>query len=370
MNQIVSEWGAFVSRLGQEIAELGDIGDPVRVNAEGDPLDADLFLDTLHELEQRGLRPENVVAVTSPNQLVALLDRLDAAARVPATDLNDEGDPPLPEDATIYGVSLRVEPGFPNQNLVMFPPESVTFEGKAVYPNHVAVVESLQEPDLDGSETFDLERVLSELVSVAGVEESVVEVVYENDGDDEGDDPDRKGDTFVADGGYEPPGGEPWVVALGMDGDGDLVVQAVTENVDLDGVDALEHRFYAVDAPNAVREDGTDAGASPALVYGGVMVHNHGDEEDGDEDACICELYAPGGLDVEAESVEGRASVDDLPASIRERVSEAIGADLFDPADLPEFDDEGDDLLGPEAFGLPNPRGGDSLPDTEPRGFQ
>jgi hypothetical protein len=206
MNQIVSEWGAFVSRLGQEIEELGDRGDPVRVNAEGDPLDADLFLDTLNDLEQRGLRPKNVVAVTSPNQLVALLDRFDAAARVPADDLDADGDPPLPEDATICGVSLRVEPGFPNQTLVMFPPESVTFEGRAVYPNHVAVVESLQDPDLDGSETFDLSRVLSELVSVAGVEESVVEVVYEDDADD---DPDRKGDRFVADGGYVPPGDRP-----------------------------------------------------------------------------------------------------------------------------------------------------------------
>ena len=205
MNQIVSEWGAFVSRLGQEIEELGDRGDPVRVNAEGDPLDADLFLDTLHDLEQRGLRPENVVAVTSPNQLVALLDCLDAASRVPAKDAAEDEDPPLPEDATIYGVFLRVEPGFPNQNLVLFPPGSVTFEGEAVYPNHVAVVESLQEPDLDGSETFNLSRVLSELVSVAGVEESVVEVVYE---DDEGE-PDRKGDRFVADGGYVPPGDRP-----------------------------------------------------------------------------------------------------------------------------------------------------------------
>lgn len=340
MNQIVGDWDEFVSRIGNEVEELGNMGDPARFDAGGDALDVDMFLDVLAELEQRGVQSDRLVAVTSPNQLVGLLERLDAASRVSRKDLDDDEEPPLPEEASIFGVPIRVEPGFPEQTLVMFPPEEVTFEGRAIRPSNVGVLESLSVPDLSGDESITLSDVLGELLDDEAVRVEAVEDAAQ-DGDE---DPERKGERFVADGGYVPAGESAvWAVALGEDPDGDLVVQAITEDVELEGVDALEHRFYITNASNSVVEAGTDAGASPVALYSGVMVHSCNGDGGGD-----CELYTPPGLDEEAES-DGTATLDDLPNRVAEAVGQTLGLEVVEPSDL----DSDGEPLGEDAVNIP-----------------
>lgn len=159
-----------------------------------------------------------------------------------------------------------------------------------------------------------------------------------------------------------PIGGEPWAVILGVDTQDDLVIQALTESVDLPEADALEYRFYVSDASNEVVEGGTDAGASPVAVFAGVEIHycNGGDEKD-------CELYTPAGLPETDEDIDpvGRASLDDVPEVVRERAGDSLGGlPMVEPGDL----DGGGEPLGPEEFGI------DSygyLPENrDPRGFQ
>ena len=154
---------------------------------------------------------------------------------------------------------------------------------------------------------------------------------------------------------YDPPGGEPWVVTVGVDGDGDLVIQAITENVELPDVDALEHRFYAA-----------EAGEGPVAVYAGVMVHACKDEDaDHDSEAADCELYTPSGLDGDETTPDGEANLSDLPEFVRERVAETLDLELVEPLDI---EDPEDSELGPEELGI---AGYGTMPDErEPRGYQ
>lgn len=158
---------------------------------------------------------------------------------------------------------------------------------------------------------------------------------------------------------YEPPGEEPWVVTTGVDMDGDLVIQAITENVDLGGVDALEHRFYLVDHYE-----------TPVALYAGVMVHTcqgEDDDTDGADDADECDLYVPTDLSIDHTDAVGTATLSDLPESVRDRIGEPFGGlETVEPRDLDEENDA--TLLGPEEMGLL----GMDMPDYEggPRGFQ
>jgi hypothetical protein len=144
------------------------------------------------------------------------------------------------------------------------------------------------------------------------------------------DDPDDDGDD------YSPPGGEPWVVTLGVDEDDDLVIQALTENVDLPGVDVLEHRFFAAEVAGGVER---------VAVYAGVMVHacktDHGEES--------CRLFAPDALDPEGADVAGTASLDDLPEHVLERVGEPLNLRAVEPRNL---EDPRGQVLGPDAFDM------------------
>jgi hypothetical protein len=164
------------------------------------------------------------------------------------------------------------------------------------------------------------------------------------------------------DGGYEPPGSEPWVVTLGVDPDDDLVVIAISENVDLDGVDAVEHRFFPVHASNEVEEEGTDAGASPVLVYAGGTIHSCKNEGGPDE----CPVYSPPAFEEVDAAVnrQGTATVEDLPAEVRDHVADALGMTLLDPSEVenPTTERVEPDELGIPGYGL-NPE------EREPRGY-
>lgn len=166
------------------------------------------------------------------------------------------------------------------------------------------------------------------------------------------------------DGDYDPPGSEPWVVSLGVTPDDDLVVIAISENVGLDGVDAVEHRFFPVHASNEVVEEGTDAGASPVLVYAGATIHSC-KGGDGEEE---CPVYSPpafADLD-EAEGVnrQGTATVEDLPAAVRDHVGDALDMVPLDPE---EVENPTEERVAPEELEIPgyglNPE------EREPRGY-
>jgi hypothetical protein len=163
---------------------------------------------------------------------------------------------------------------------------------------------------------------------------------------------------------YEPPGEEPWVVTLGVDPDGDLAVIAVSENVDLDGVDAVEHRFVPVHASNEVQENGTDAGASPVLVYAGGTIHScHSD--DGPEE---CPVYSPPAfaeIDADEEvNRQGTATVEDLPEAVRDRVGDALDMLVLNPS---KVENPTEERVEPEELDIPGY--GVTPEEREPRGY-
>jgi len=163
---------------------------------------------------------------------------------------------------------------------------------------------------------------------------------------------------------YEPPGSEPWVVTFGVDPDDDLVVIAISENVDLDGVDAVEHRFVPVHASNEVVEDGTDAGASPVLVYAGGTIHSCKSDDGPDE----CPVYSPPAfeeVDAEADvNRQGTATVEDLPEAVRDHVGDAMSMELLDPR---EVENPSEERVGPDELDIPGY--GTKPGEREPRGF-
>lgn len=139
------EWTEWVARVRQDVDPLEDMGEPYGVDADGDPLDPDLFLDVLGELESRGVPKDSLVALVAPEQIAGLLVRVNFLERQPAA--LDE--PELPEDMVLYGIPVRTDYGFPRETLVLFDPEGVSLTGQATYPSGIAVVENLSRPDLD-----------------------------------------------------------------------------------------------------------------------------------------------------------------------------------------------------------------------------
>lgn len=155
------QWSEWVARVRQDVDPLEDMGEPHTVDADGDPLDVDLFLDTLAELERRGIPKDSLVAVLAPKQIAALLVGINFLEKQPDA-LDDEGYE-LPNDMTLYGVPIRGESGFPAGTMVLFDPNAVSMSGVATYPSGIAVVENLQVPDLDDPDisTAEVRRSLS-----------------------------------------------------------------------------------------------------------------------------------------------------------------------------------------------------------------
>jgi len=183
------EWSEWVQAVRQEIDGLEDMGTPLRVEAEQEPLGTDLFVEVLSDLEQRGIAPDALLGVVSPRQVVGLLLRVNFLDRRPAAADDDRL---LPENVTLHGVSLRVEPAFPDDTLVLFPPGSVMFDGTAVNPTAVAVVRGLQDPDLnpetDPITVSDVREDLFSSLEPGGRVETTEEA-----------DPERRGERFVSD---------------------------------------------------------------------------------------------------------------------------------------------------------------------------
>lgn len=352
----VIEWDEWVRRVRQEIDQMEDMGRPLTVSAESDPLTPDLLVDTLADLESRGTHTDALVAVLSPIQMAGLLNRTNALKRVPKEQV-EENETPLPENTTIYGVPLRVEVGFPERVVCLFPPDHVTLTGQARIPSTVGVVDGLSLPEFD--EDADVTPGEVREARLSAVERGGS--TGEDDEDDSDDGPDRRGQRFVSDGGYTPPGEEPWVVTLGEDPEEDaMVVVALTEETGLAEIDALEHRFSLVDDPE--KDPNAPGGVSAVAVYSGVMLHRCHDEEDGHDSTAECELYVPEDHDV-GENVDpvGTASLSDLPQDVQERVSDLLDVDVLEPSEV-----EGDpDPLSPADMGFPG-----GPPETEPRGFQ
>jgi hypothetical protein len=188
------EWTEWVRAVRQEIDPLEDMGEPYGVDADGDPLDPDLFLDVLSELESRGVPKDSLVAAVAPEQVAGLLVRVNFLERQPAA----LDGPELPEDVTLYGVSVRPAVGFPPETLVVFDPDGVSLTGQATYPSGIAVVENLSRPDLDDAP-----------ISIEDVRRAMFPDLYpgvqggepgEDAPDTEADaDPERRGTRFVED---------------------------------------------------------------------------------------------------------------------------------------------------------------------------
>jgi hypothetical protein len=203
MKQVVN-WTEWLSRIRQDIDPLEDMGTPARMDADGDRLDADVFLDLLGELERRGKQTETLVAVLSPAQVAGLLVSVNFMERQPA----ELDEPELPEDMTLYGVPVRVELGFPSDALVMFDPAEVLFDGSAVNPNGVGVVESLRVPNLVDT-PLSVEAVRRNLFPELAYQEFYPEGMDEENPfmreadaaslQDADEDPERKGTRFVED---------------------------------------------------------------------------------------------------------------------------------------------------------------------------
>jgi len=186
------EWSEWVARVRQDVDPLEDMGKPHTVDADGDPLDPDLFLDVLGELESRGVPKDSLVALVAPAQIAGLLVRVNFLDRQPAA--LDE--PELPEDMVLYGVPIRTDLDFTRRTLVLFDPDAVSLSGEATYPRGIAVVENLSSPDLDDAP-----------ISVEDVRRSMFPELYPGvQGDDsredapqqdEEADPERRGARFV-----------------------------------------------------------------------------------------------------------------------------------------------------------------------------
>jgi hypothetical protein len=143
----VVEWSDWIQSVRQEIDGVEKKANPIRVQAEQETLSPEMFVDVLSDLEQRNIQAYSLLGVVSPRQAVGLLLRTNFLDRRPAAAADDRK--LLPQDVTLCGVSVRVEPGFPDDSLVLFPPGRVMMDGTSVSPVAVAVVQGLAVPDLD-----------------------------------------------------------------------------------------------------------------------------------------------------------------------------------------------------------------------------
>lgn len=135
------DWNEWVDTIAQDIDPIDEGQEPLIAYADGHRLDADLFLSTLADLEQRGANKSNLNAFLSARQLAGVLDSVGYANRFPPDE-----EPELPGVVDLYSVPLRPATGFPESTLVLCDPSKTTLDGHSVHPAGVAVLKDLGRP--------------------------------------------------------------------------------------------------------------------------------------------------------------------------------------------------------------------------------